>query len=450
MKICWAVLAGVAACGAGLFASEYRAGVARMKITPEKPIWMSGYGSRTHPSEGVVQDLWAKALAIEDARGGRVVIVTTDLIGLPRNISDMVAARIQKEYGLDRSRLLLNSSHIHTGPVLRRNFAIMWDFRPEDTSAINEYSAKLADTLVAVAAAALGDLRPARLAFGEGSAGFAINRRQPTPKGVIIGVNPQGPRDTAVPVLKITAEDGTLRAVLFGYACHNTTLTGESYKLSGDYAGFAQAMIETAHPGAAALFAQLCAGDQNPNPRGTLELAEQHGRTLAAEVERVLAGRLRPVRGQVRTAFRIVEPAFAPVERSTFETRLASTNAAEVRNARMMLAAYDSGHPIRRVPYPVQAIRFGQSLTIVALGGEPVVDYALRIKRETSRAKEPVIVAGYSNDVMCYIPSLAVLKGGGYESVSSMINYGQPGPFSEDIEETVMGAVHSVLKRVGR
>ncbi|HVX67157.1 MAG TPA: neutral/alkaline non-lysosomal ceramidase N-terminal domain-containing protein [Bryobacteraceae bacterium] len=440
----------LAACAAGAWAADYQAGVARMKITPERPIWLSGYASRTHPSEGVLQDLWAKALVIQDDKGGRVALVTTDLIGLPRSLADLVAARVEKQYGLERSRLLLNSSHTHTGPALRGNLSVMWDLTPEQSAAIDEYSSKLADALVNVVGAALGDLKPARLAFGQGTAGFAANRRQPTSNGVVIGVNPDGPRDLSVPVLRVTSPDGKLLAVLFGYACHNTTLTGEHYKLSGDYAGYAQAAIENAHPSATALFLQLCAGDQNPNPRSTVELAEQHGRTLAGEVDRVLAGTLRPVRGPVRTAFRIVEPAFAPHTRETFEKQLTSTNPSEVRRAKLMLAAYDNGHPVRRVPYPVQAVRFGRDLTVVALGGEPVVDYALRIKREVGSSAEPVIVAGYSNDVMCYVPSVAVLKGGGYEPQDSMIYYGQPGPFSEDIEETVIGAVRSVLKRVGR
>ena len=102
--------------------------------------------------------------------------------------------------------------------------------------------------------------------------------------------------DHRVPVLRIAGDDGKPIAILFGYACHNTTLTGDTYSISGDYAGFAQADLEQAYPGATALFLQLCAGDQNPNPRGTEEYAHQHGRTLADEVRRVLGGKLIRVR----------------------------------------------------------------------------------------------------------------------------------------------------------
>jgi hypothetical protein len=446
------VIAGLAVAGACLcaHAADYQAGVARIKITPERPIWLSGYGARTHASDGVLHDLWTKALVIQDGKGGRIAIVTTDQVGLPRPITDLVAARIQQQYGLDRAQLLLNFSHTHTGPAARGGADSVWNYSPQDAAIISEYTDKLVDAMVNVVGAALGNLKPARLAFAQGEAHFAVNRRQPTPQGVVIGVNREGPTDPSVPVLRVTSPEGKLLAVLFGYACHNTTITGEFYKLSGDYAGFAQLAIEKAHPGATAMFMQLCGGDQNPEPRHSIELAGKHGGALAAEVDRVLGGKLAPVGGPVRTAFHVVEPAFAPHTRETFEKEATSKDPAASRRARIMLAAYDSGHPVRRLAVPVQAVRFGKSLTLVALGDEAVVDYALRIKRETSGSREPIVVAAYSNEVICYIPSSAVLKGGGYEPVDSMTYYELPGPFSEDIEETVVGAAHKVLKRVGR
>jgi len=255
-----------------------------------------------------------------------------------------------------------------------------------------------------------------------------------------------GPVDPDVPVLRVASSGGSLLAVLFGYACHNTTLTQEFYELSGDYAGFAQIDLERAHPGAAAMFLMLCGGDQNPNPRGKRELAEQHGRTLAEEVDRVLGTELTPVKPPIRAAFQNVELEFAFHTREKFEQELKDTNPARVRRAHAMLEAYDERHPIRQTPYPIQAIRFDSALTILALGGEVVVDYSLRLKREYPGK---LIVAGYSNDVMSYIPSLRVLREGGYEAVDSMIYYGQPGPYADDIEERIVDGVRRVMKAVG-
>src|SRR6266478_769502 len=421
-------------------AAEYKAGVARVIITPEKPMYLSGYANRTHASEGKVHDLWAKALAIEDRKGGRVVILSTDLVGLPRGITDVVGARLVKEYGLDRARLVINSSHTHTGPLIRGNLSLMFDLNAEQQKRVDEYSSQLIEKLVAVAAAALNDLAPANLWFGNGIAKFAMNRRQKH--------NPAAPSDYDVPVLKITAPDGKLRAVLFGYACHNTTLTGEFYQFSGDYAGFAQLAIEQANPGATALFMMLCGADQNPNPRGNPEYAQQHGADLAAEVNRVLGGKLQPVRGAILAAFQTVDLAFAIHTRETFEARLQETNVFRVRHAKAMLATYDQGRPIRRYSYPVQAIAFGKDLTLVALGGEVVVDYALRIKKEYG--SKGIVVAGYSNDVMSYIPSLRVLKEGGYEAADAMIYYGLPGPYNDVVEDRIMRTVGQVMKRVKR
>ncbi len=430
------------------YAADYKAGVGRIVITPDKPIYLSGYANRNRPSDGVIHDLWAKALAIEDSRAGRVVIVSTDLIGLPRSISDLIAARVQKQHGLERSRLVLNSSHTHTGPLIPRNLSIMFDLKPEEQQVVEEYGAKLVNNIVTVIRAALADLAPANLSFGNGSTGFAMNRREPTPKGVRIGVNPPGPTDHDVPVLRVTGADGKLRAVLFGYACHNTTLGGDFYKITGDYAGFAQIAVEKAHPGATAMFLALCGADQNPNPRSKLDLAVQHGAVLGAEVSRVLGSELARIQGRMRAAYQIVELGFAPQTRETFESRLNDTNVWRVRHAKAMLRLYDERRPIRRYPYPVQAVSFGNSLTLVALGGEVVVDYALRTKKEYGA--KGIIVAGYSNDVMSYIPSLRVLKEGGYEPETSMIYYGQPGPYNQEVEERIFATLRQVMKRVKR
>ncbi len=428
---------------------EFKAGVGRVKITPSEPIWLSGYAARNRPSEGVVHDLWIKALALEDRRGGRMVLVGVDLIGLPRAISDVVAARVQKQYGLERSRLVLNATHTHTGPVVRSNLAAMYDLDPENARRIQAYGDVIVEGLVNAVGAALGDLKPAALYYGEGQGSFAINRREPTPKGIRLGVNPSGPTDHSVPVLKVVSPEGALRAVVFGYACHNTTLGPDFYRISGDYAGFAQLELEKTHPGATAIFLQLCGGDQNPNPRGTLELAERHGRSLAGEVGRVLEGSLKPVRGPLRAAFQVIELQFAPHTRQDFEARLQDSNPHRVRHARLMLQAYDERRPIRSTSFPVQAVAFGRDLTLVALGGEVVVDYQLQIKKEYA-ASGPVIVAGYCNDVMCYIPTARIIAEGGYEPVDSMIYYGMPGPFTPEVESTVLTAVRNVMKRVGR
>jgi hypothetical protein len=432
---------------APLRAADFEAGVATIRITPPTPFWLSGYAARTNPAPVVLQDLWAKALAIRDPQGHRVVLVTMDLIGLPREVADAVATQAKEQFKLERADLVLNCSHTHCGPTVGRNLSVMFDFDAAETRRVRQYADDLAGMLVHVTGEALRALSPAQLAVGQGSVNFAVNRRQPTPNGFRLGVNTNGPMDRTVPVLRVTAPDGRLRAVLFGYACHNTTLGGDIYEINGDYSGHAQAGFEQAHPGVTAMFMMLCGGDQNPHPRGTLDLARQHGRALADEVRRVLGTELRPVRPPIRTACETVQLDFAAHTREKFEAEEEGSDKYRRRRAALMLAAYDAGRPVCQTPYPVQAVRFNDDLTLLALAGEVVVDYDLRAKREF--AGENLVVAGYCHEVMCYTPSKRVLLEGGYEPDSSMIYYGMPGPFAETVEERVFAGIRKVLQSVG-
>jgi hypothetical protein len=154
---------------------------------------------------------------------------------------------------------------------------------------------------------------------------------------------------------------------------------------------------------------------------------------------------LKPLSGPLRSAYVSTTLAFAPQDPAVYEADLANPRApvAAKRRARAML-----DHPVRETAYPVQAIRFGKGLTLLALGGEVVVDFALRAKAEYQG--EPLIVAAYSNSVMCYIPTERILREGGYEAVDNLVYYGQPGPFAAGVEARVFDAIRAAMKKVGR
>ncbi len=422
-------------------AGPLRAGVARVDITPTEPIRMAGYAARQHASAGVADRVWAKALAFEDQRGERVVLVTLDLLRAPRILTDPVAGEVARRYGLRRSQLLFNCAHNHSGPLL-------WEddpfpaVPPQEYEVCRRYMLWLTAALTDLVGAALRDLAPARASLSTGTADFAANRRVKTAGGYEIGHDAAGPVDHRVPVVRVAAPDGSLRAVLFGYACHNTSVGPASYEISGDYAGAAQRILEQAHPGAVALFMQLAAGDQDPFPRGEPGMAERHGRALASAVEQALASTGKVLTGPLGSAFRNEPLPFAPHTRRMFEQRLADPDPAQARNARRMLKAYDEGQPMVSLDYPVQAIGFGAGFSLVAIGGEPVVDYALRARREFPDA----VLAGYSNSVKGYVPSERVLAEGGYEAGDSAPYYGLPGPFAAGVEDRIFAAISAVLR----
>ena len=419
--------------------AQIKAGVARVDITPALPMWMTGYAGRDKPATGVIHPLWAKALALEEDSDHRIIIVTTDLLGLSHEVSENVFNQVRNKYGLSRSQLLLNSSHTHSGPMIWPCVDVLYDFPADDQRLVSAYSAQLTANLVKVIDSAIADLSPALLFSGHGQVDFAINRRN--------AIHPNGPVDHDVPVLKVAGSEGKLRAVLFGYACHNTTLVQDNYLINGDYAGFAQLEIEKNNPGATALFLMGCAGDQNPAPRGTVELAREHGQALGLEVQRVLGGELHAVHAPIRTDYDRIFLAYRPFDLAAYEKDITGTDNFLQRRARLMLEAYNKGWSVDKLAYPIQAVRFNKDFTILALSDEVVVDYSLAMKKEY--AGENLYVAGYCSEVHCYIPSKRVLLEGGYEAEENMIYYGMPGPFADDVEDRITAAIHSVMKNLG-
>jgi neutral ceramidase len=310
-----------------------------------------------------------------------------------------------------------------------------------------EYTRRLQDRVVEVVERALADLAPARLSWGVGVAPFAMNRREWTAGGVILGVNPRGPADRSVPVLRIDGPNGKLRGVLFGAAVHGTTLTDRNYELCGDYAGFAQAWIRERHPGAQALFLLGCAGDANPYPRGTMELAREHGATLGKEVCRVLEGKLRPVRGPLEVAFGTAAlPLQAPPPRAELEKQ-AGKRGITAWNARQMLAILDRGDKLpAHYDCPLAVWQFGTDLTLVGLSGEVVVDYVGLL--EKALGPNQLWVAAYCNDVFGYLPSGRVLAEGGYETRG--LYSGGAGLFDAKAQDVLVGKVRELAKKAGR
>jgi hypothetical protein len=430
----------------------WKAGVASVVITPDQPMWMAGYASRTNISQGRAEDLYAKALALEDSSGRQLVVVTLDLIGVPRALRHGVESAVTKEHGLPREGLLMNCSHTHSGPEFRlgkgpQDWAMFGKEGIPGAKSGEEYGRELQAKLIDLVRRALANRAPAKLSYQRARCGFAMNRRTPFGTNYNNFPNPDGPVDHDVPVLRVEGADGKLRAVLFGYACHNTTLA--LYQFCGDYAGYAQQYFEAANPGASALFLQGCGGDQNPYPRGTFELAQTHGRSLAGAVEAALQTRARPLRGPLRLAYDEVMLDYAgPPTRAELEGRLKSANVYEAQHARRMLDWLErEGRLPEKYPCPVQVAQFGDDLTLVALGGETVVDYSLRLKRELTG---PALwVAGYCNDVMAYIPSARLLREGGYEPHTSMhFSEIHPGPWAPALEERIIGKVHELNNRL--
>lgn len=430
--------------GSGIAWSEgaLRIGAAAIAITPKEPMWMAGYAARKGPADGKQQELYAKALAIQDESDAISIIVTTDLIGMPAGLAKDVSTRVENAHGIPRGRVMLTSSHTHSGPAISDNLIHMYGLDDEQVAKVVAYTATLTDHLERVINEAIADIEPGTLHWGNGHADFAVNRREYTPNGVINRANPIGPVDHDVPTLLAKRNDGSMKAVLFGYACHNTTL--DLMQWCGDYAGFAQEDVENAMPGTIAMFATGCGADANPIPRRTLALAQQYGKQLADAVLSTVEGEMSEVKGPLSTRYKEIPLTLTPApSREEVEKQLESDNVYIQRRAKHLLNVIEEQGSIPETyPYPVQVWKFSDTLQMSVLGGEVVVDYALLLKHEFGSEKQFVI--GYANDVCSYIPSLRVLLEGGYEGAESQIYYGFHGPWATSIETDIMTAIREL------
>ncbi len=426
----------------------WKAGVAKTAITPERPMWLSGYSSRDHAAEGKLHDLWAKALVLEDPAGRLAVLVTLDLVGIDRDFSLRVRDDLQKLQGLTKSQIAINCSHTHTGPVVARNFRAMYFLNAEQTGLVDEYAAALHRKIIAVVGEAIKDLGPAKLFWGGGETSFAVNRRtnpEPEVPELAAAGKLRGPVDHNVPVLTVTSAAGSLQAIVFGYACHATALS--FYQWSGDWPGFAQIDLEREHPGAVAMFWAGCGADQNPLPRRTVELAQKYGRQMADAVNQVLAGEMTPIAGKLSTTYAEIDLPFAKLPtRDELASQAASSDKYQAARAKLLLAEIDGGRPLSPTyPYPVQACALGDGPLWITLGGEVVVDFALRLEKELPNDR--VWIAAYTNDVMAYIPSRRVLLEGGYEGGGAMTYYGLPTTWAPQVEELI---IREALRQAGK
>lgn len=436
-------VAAVIAFAAEKPAPLWKAGAASAKITPEGPMWMAGYASRTKPSEGVELDLFAKALVIEDHTGGKFALITMDLIGVPRNVRLHVAEQVQKQFGIPPERLAINASHTHSGPELRTSSVHGADDPAKREAEAAAYTDELQERLVTLVGEAAKKAVPATLHYSKARCGVSMNRRTPNGSGGWNNFpNPDGPVDQTVPVLRAADAGGKDIGIVFGYACHCTTLGHQ--KFSGDYAGYAQQALEAAHPGAVALFMNGCSGDQNPYPRRTMELAQTHGKSLATSVEAALTTNMIPLSGSIRAAYREIPLAYdtAPTRDQLLEKQKTGNTLDKAHAGRVIERLDREGKLPTDYPYPVQVLRVGDQLTWVTLAGEVVVDYSLRLKSEI---KDPIVwISAYTNDVPSYVPSLRVWKEGGYEGGDAMKWGTHPTRWSAKVEDQIISTVHEL------
>ncbi|MEX2512164.1 MAG: neutral/alkaline non-lysosomal ceramidase N-terminal domain-containing protein, partial [Cyclobacteriaceae bacterium] len=205
----------------------WQIGIGKALITPQNGVWLAGYGKK-RVAYGKIHDLWAKVIALKDRNGQRVVMVTTDHMGMSKTIYERLFKTVQQQFQLDRSQFMLTFSHNHCGPCLEDDLVDYYPSDQQQKQLVAEYTAWMEIQVIEAVNEALGSWQNCELLRGEGQCTFAVNRRDnkeaEVPDKLANDIPLKGVVDHYVPVLAAKAPGGHYLALLFGYACHPTTL----------------------------------------------------------------------------------------------------------------------------------------------------------------------------------------------------------------------------------
>jgi neutral ceramidase len=438
--------------------SVLKAGFARVKITPPVGTAMTGFGNRDYDpagSRGIHDDLYARALYLTQG-GEDILIMGFDLLFFSREEADRFKGAIGRSFNLRPDRILLNTSHTHTGPKVGA-----WDYTAPDLL----YLQFLEKAIIQAVTQARNSQREVTVWAGASASELPMNRRRKLPSGIIdFAPNPGGAVCNTLPFCLFKDTGGKTVCILFSISCHASTIKGDdrAYWFSADYPGAAMARLDEYLGAAGSLFLQGAAGDAKASVigkgeehwrSGTWEDVAGAGNILAEEVIKGVKGNLTRVEPKLRAAAVEMEfPMVKPMSRAEFEAVVKkpfphseSEPEAMRRWAQEKIAMLDRGYglPIT-VSVTVQGIEIGRGLRLIGIEGEIVAELGNQIVR--FYGKGVTFPMGYSNGAQIYIPTSRMLDEGGYE-VESYWEYRHPAPLAKGIENILEKALTQLKKQ---
>lgn len=418
-------------------------GIASIDITPQHPVWLTGYGNRDHKSEGIYQSLIAGAISIAGGTD-EVLILTADLIGYDLAYAAAAKNRIAESAGLLPRQIVLTATHTHCAPFF---YPMAMPGEPE-----KGYSEFLLNRLVEVAVRAKHRQVEGSVSFSRGRSEFGVSRRLPDGAGgVLFAPNPEGSMDRDLDTLWFSNAKEELVGSLTIFGCHPTSRGG--YMIGGDYPGFlCRALSEETE--APSFFATGCAGNIRPWFKGknegfntpSLEELAAASRQVAAEVMQSWEDAA-PVNAEalcVRSEFHHLPYTDLPDD-DTLRDRSANDTNPLIRHwALEMLQLSEAGGLPSSCPQEIQVVQFNEEIRAIFLGGEVLTEIGLHIKHVLEPAT--TITVAYSNGLIAYVPSKATYDLGGYEVDGSHFYFLRPAPFAKEIEDLIVGKTIDMVR----
>ncbi len=469
-----------------------KVGIARGDITPDLPIDLVGYSRRADSVDEVRRPLLATVLVLDDG-STRLAIVAIDILALDHKSSIMFRELIANEIDCKAETVMLNFSHTHAGPQAVAD-SIKIGGRQTSLSK-NEISfiESLPKKIKKIANEAADQMVDAATASAIGSVNLTVNRRERSPEGkTILGWNKEGLCDQEVGVIRIDSLEGSNLAVIVNFACHPVVVGPEDQAVNSDFVGPMRDFVESYY-GGTCIFLQGAAGNILP-----IEGFFDHegpevvfGKRLAAEVIAVSAD-LQPVAMAIeKVNYGSVTPislyrktpedkestqsisSFAmtvdlPLKKlpKKLEIQAEKDQHLEVYNsakndgasseqlnpieyhinwADYALELLEKGWDSQYVPAFLQVFRIDET-AIVGIPGELFSEIAIKIK--SFLPSKNILVGGYTNGVISYLPTAEEYKYGGYECDYAHHSWGLIEQVAPETEGLLLDASSVMLEEV--
>ena len=380
---------------------ELKGGTAKVDITPPIGAWLSGYGSRDKPSEGILDPLYAKALILDDGQS-KIAIVSADLLWVPLEMTNEIRQKVQEKIGIPQENIMICGTHTHFAPKIDR-IAKDWPdaaVAEIDESYVQVLKKKIFDSIM------LADkgIKEVKLGIGKGEmTEIVYNRRTKKPDGSVAmtfnlpPASPDltfGPIDPELCLLRVDDSDGALVAAVVNYACHPVSgdpIREKFFYMSADYPGYTAQVVEQAE-GGNCIFLLGTAGNMNPVRINMKNPRIQTGKALGGAALRHIQF-TQPCSNVKISALK--QPVILPLKKDLPpERKLSVSKDSEIQNTE------------------IQVLRIGD-VYIVGLPGEVLVEIGLEIKAKAGI--ENLFVVSLANDAVGYVCPRGAYKEGGYE-----------------------------------
>jgi neutral ceramidase len=405
-------------------AQSLRAAAVKVDITPQNSQWLLGYQARQ--STGVLDHIYHRVLAL-DAGGTPFYLISSDLSLFSPTFYDSVMRELHSKTGIDPKQVWWSVTHTHAAPEVGPPDMYKALLGRSDHEWDREYTNLVTSALIDAVRSARDALEPARLTVGTTTANANLNRRARDVDGRIsLGLNPDGPVDRQVNLLRVQRRDGTPIALVVNYAMHGTVMSGQNLKISGDAPGVVAAYVEQ-QIGGTVLYVNGAAGNIAPIYSVYPDPSSGHlsqFRVLLGDRIVSAARSLKP--GTDRVVIRHGEQVVETPRRPDLEWP-------------DDLAAYASAGDRAHIRLPLRFVALNDTI-VWSAPVEMFCEIAMNI-REQSRFAH-TFYFGYTNGWFGYLPTSKAFEEGGYEPRTS--------PFTAQVEGDVTSAVLSFIKRFGR